>query len=117
MPGRFGVAKCYAISKCAPAEQQTMLAQLLSGDGATRDELESVGRKARNGVASVVKLTRVKAALPSGIEVVFSGKELGLDDVIESLGELLKEAKKANASGLDVKTWSAVLRDKSKAGQ
>jgi hydroxylamine reductase (hybrid-cluster protein) len=64
-----------------------------------------------------VKITRVKAPLPSGVEVLISGKELALEDVIESLSELLKEAKKAGDSGLDVKTWAAVLKDKAKAGQ
>lgn len=107
-------AQVYAISKEKPEQQLTMLAAALGGAG--RNKLEAAGRKARNGHTSTVKLTRVKAPLSSGVEVVISGKELGLEDVIESLGELLKEAKKANESGLDVKTWAAVLRDKAKAG-
>jgi hypothetical protein len=113
--GRLNGSQVYAISKAGPEEQPTMLAAALNGVG--RDQLETAGRKARNGRANEVKITRVKAPLPSGITVVISGKKLGLDDVIDSLGDLLKEAKKANDSGLDVKTWSAVLRDKAKAGE
>jgi len=112
LAGQCGVSDCYAIAKLPEAEQAAMLAKKLGG--ATRDELESTGRKARNGHANTIKLSRIKAPLASGVEVVISGKQLGLDDVIESLGELLKEAKKANDSGLDVKTWSAVLKDKAK---
>jgi ParB/RepB/Spo0J family partition protein len=114
LAGKCGVSDCYAISKLDQSEQAAMLARKLGG--ATRDDLETAGRKSRNSHASSVKLFRVKAPLPSGVEVVISGKELGLDDVIESLSELLKDAKKANDSRLDVKTWSAVLKDKSKAG-
>lgn len=113
--GRFGTSKCYAISKHPPEEQEKMLARLLGG--ATRDELESMRRNAGSGRASAVKVMRVKAPLPSGVEVVISGKELALGDVIETLGELLKEAKKASDSGLDVKTWAAILRDKAKASE
>jgi ParB family transcriptional regulator, chromosome partitioning protein len=108
-------AQVYAISKENPEQQLTMLAAALGGTG--RDKLASAGRKARNSNGGgTLKLARVKAPLPSGIEVVISGKELGLDEVIEALGEVLKEAKKANDSGLDVKTWAAVLRDKAKVG-
>ena len=111
----IGVSDCYEASKLAEAEQPALLALKLSG--ASRNAIAAAGRKARSGHASTVKLTRVKAPLSSGVEVVISGKELGLEDVIDSLGELLKDAKKANESSLDVKTWVAVLRDKAKAGQ
>jgi hypothetical protein len=106
-------AQWYAISKqLTPEGQAELLAKALSGCGT--DKLESARRKARNGPANTVKLSRIRAPLASGVEVVISGRELGLSDVIESLGELLKDAKKANDSALDVKTWSAVLRDKAK---
>jgi ParB family transcriptional regulator, chromosome partitioning protein len=41
---------------------------------------------------------------------------LGLDEVIEALGEALKEARKAREQKLDVKTWSAVMHDRAKNG-
>jgi hypothetical protein len=113
--GKVNGAQVYAISLAEPEKQPGLLADALNGAG--RDKLVASNRKSRNASAGTVKVTRVKAPLPSGVEVVFSGKELSLEDVIESLGELLKEAKKASESGLDVKTWSAVLRDKAKAGQ
>ncbi len=120
LAGKLGISDCYAMSRSDPAEQQRLFALKLSG--ATRDEVMSAGRKKRTQSAPAaeakpsVKMARIKALLSSGVEVKFSGKELSLDDVIESLTELLKEAKKSNESGLDVKTWSAILRDKAKAG-
>jgi ParB family chromosome partitioning protein len=113
--GDLNQAQVYAISMAGPEDQLKMLSAAL--DGAGRIKLVSAGRKARTAGASAVRLTRVKAPLPSGVEVLISGKELALEDVVESLSELLKDAKKAGDSGLDVKTWAAVLRDKAKAVQ
>ena len=39
---------------------------------------------------------------------------MSLDDLIESLGEAQKEAKKAREQGLDAKTFQAVMKEKSK---
>jgi hypothetical protein len=39
-----------------------------------------------------------------------------LDEVIEALGSAQKEARKARDQNLDVKTWSAVMRDRAKQG-
>jgi ParB family transcriptional regulator, chromosome partitioning protein len=112
--GQVGVSDCYEASKLPEGDQPELLALKLSG--ASRNAIAAVARKNRNGNRQTVKMARIKAPLSSGVEMVISGKELGLDEVIESLSELLKEAKKANDSGLDVKTWSAVLKDKAKAG-
>lgn len=112
LSGKCGVSDCYAISKLAESEQEAMLARKLSG--ATRDELEHAGRKSRISAADTVKVSRIKAPLASGVEIVISGQNLGLSEVIENLSELLKDAKKANESRLDVKTWSAVLKDKNR---
>lgn len=112
LAGKCGISDCYAIAKFPEAEQEAVLAKKLAG--ATRDELESAGRRNRNAQGNNVKLARVRAPLPSGIEVVVTGKEVGLNDVIDSLAELLKDARKASDSNLDVKTWSAVLKDKAR---
>jgi hypothetical protein len=97
------------------AEQAVLLAAKLSG--ASRDELESRGRKARNGGTPSVRVARVRCQMPSGVMVTLAGEGDGmtLDDVIETLVELLKAARKANEEGLDSKTFQAVLKDKAKA--
>ncbi len=110
--GKIGLSTVYAISKCeAPAEQEKMLAQALSG--ASRDAIEQAGRKSRNGKAATIKLARVKVAMP-GATLVITGEELSMAGVVELLSETLKEARKA-ADQYDVKTWVRMMADKAKA--
>jgi ParB/RepB/Spo0J family partition protein len=113
--GKLGLSDWYAISRVSDAEQAVLLAAKLSG--ASRDELESRGRKARNGSRPSVRVARVRCQMPSGVMVTLAGEGEGmtLDDVIETLVELLKAARKANEEGLDSKTFQAVLKDKAKA--
>jgi ParB family chromosome partitioning protein len=109
---KIGLADMYAISKVDGSCQPDLLALKLSG--ANRDVVEKAGRRSRTGTTASVKLTRVKCQLPSGVCIVASGAGLSLDDLIESLGEAQKEAKKARDQGLDAKTLQAVLRNRSK---
>jgi ParB family transcriptional regulator, chromosome partitioning protein len=102
----------YGISKL-PAEQQLeALAMALAG--ATREQIESHGKKKRNGTTETVRVSRVKIQLRSGVAVGLSGTELGMSGVVESLAETLKEARRANDAGFDVKTWQAMMADKAK---
>ena len=66
--------------------------------------------------ATTVRLARCKLSLASGVNVTVSGEQLSLDDLIEARAKAQKEAKKARDQSLDVKTFQAVMRDKSKAG-
>ncbi len=112
--GKLGLSDWVAIAKVPEADQAALLAAKLAG--ASRDELERKGRQARHGGTPAVRVSRVKCSLPSGVSVTFAGQGAGLtlDDIIETLSELLKEAKKANERGLDSKTFAAVMRDMSK---
>ena len=85
--------------------------------GASRDRLASRIREQRsaNKKSTNLRTSYIHCPLPTSAAVTLKGEAMSLLDVIELLGQLLKEAKKANDSGLDVKTWAAVLRDKAKA--
>jgi ParB family chromosome partitioning protein len=114
--GKIGYSKWWTVSKLPPDEQPALLAQLLSG--ATRDELERESRRRRNGGGKpAVRVSRVKCPMPNGIAVAFTGEGEGmlLSDLIDTLAELLKEAKRANDQGLDARTFQAVMRDRAKA--
>lgn len=111
--GAVGISDCYAASKLPLADQAGLLALKLSG--ASRDAIETASRKSRNSNASAVRSSRIKCLLPSGISIIASGDELSLDDLIESLAEAGKEARRARDQGLDAKTFQAVLRDKARA--
>jgi hypothetical protein len=65
--------------------------------------------------ASQVKLSRVKIAMPEGASVVVSGREVSMIQLIELLGDTLKEARKA-ADTYDVRTFVSMMRDKAKLG-
>jgi ParB family transcriptional regulator, chromosome partitioning protein len=113
--GRLGISDCYAISKLPPEQQESMLAKKLSG--ASRDSIESLGRKHRNGSNATVKTKRIKCMLASGVTVVVSAEgDLSLEDMIEGIAELAKLARKASQDGLDARTFQAVCRDRAKAG-
>jgi len=112
--GLIGISDRYNISLLSPAEQQVPLELKLFG--ASRDEVARESRKRRNGKgAAQVRASKIKCPLPSGIVITASGADLSLDDFIEALGAVLKEAKKALEQGLDSKTFAAVVRDKAKA--
>jgi ParB/RepB/Spo0J family partition protein len=110
---KLGPSEWYAISKVPAAEQEGMLAA--KSAGASRDQLEQRGRKLRNGHAHGVKVNRLKIPLGQGRTVTIAGSNLSLDDVIETLQDTLKSARKAQGDKLDGKTWVQVMTQKAKA--
>jgi hypothetical protein len=112
--GKIGPKAWYQISLLPESEQATLLDLYLGG--APASQIAEFCRKKRTSGVPGVKVSRIKAELPSGVCIVASGKELSLDDFIESLGEAQREAKKAREEGLDVRTFQAVLRDRAKKG-
>jgi hypothetical protein len=114
--GRITLSDCYTMSKASEAEQHGLLAAKLGG--ATRDELERRGRKARNAGKPTVKAPRIKIELPSGVTVTFAAKNtaLDLDQAIEAASEAHKVMKKGQEQGLTAKTIQKVSTDRAKAG-
>ncbi|HVX10253.1 MAG TPA: ParB/RepB/Spo0J family partition protein [Pirellulales bacterium] len=109
--GEFGFSKAYAIKKAGEEEEQRrMLAAIRSGS--SRDEVERQSRKARQGQAQAVHLSRVKIPM-SQATVVITGKELGMSEIVQLLAETLQEARKA-AKRYDVKKWQSAMRDRAK---
>jgi hypothetical protein len=110
--GKIGISDCYAISRLSEAEQPAALAMRLNG--ASRDELASHARRQQSSEKPTVRAGRVKCELGGGVSVVVAGDSLGLDEVIEALGAAQKAARAARDQNLDVKTWSAVMRDRAR---
>ena len=111
--GKIGISDCYTVSRLGEAEQAAALALKLGG--ASRDQLARHARRQRSGETPVVRASRVKCDL-GRVSITLVGDALGLDEVIEALGEAQKEARKARDQHLDVKTWSAVMRDRARKG-
>lgn len=107
--GKVGISDCYAASKLPESEQAGLLALSLSG--MSRDNLERHSRKQR--AKPSVKVSKVKIALPNKVSVVLNGNNLGMVEVVDVLGDALKEARKASEQ-YDVKTFQSMMRDKAK---
>jgi hypothetical protein len=112
--GTLDARRGYLLSRESdPARQQELAAQAIT---LSRDELAKRVRVQPPPSASPVRVQRVLCPLPTGVSVSVSGSELGLADLIQTLTDLLKEARKAHEQSLDIKTFSSVLKDKAKKG-
>ncbi len=110
--GKVNISDCYTASKVPESEQAVLLALKLAG--ASRDQLEAA-RKPRvmpTAATTAPRLSRIPVRLPGGVSVVLSGKDMTLDEAIESLSEVLKAARKARDEGLTAKSWAAGMKDK-----
>lgn len=114
---KLTLTSMYAISQLPKEEQAAAFAAALQAPNAAA--VTRAVRKQRNGNGQpAARVSRVKCQMPSGVCVTLAGEGDGLtlSDIIEELAALLQEAKKAEKDGLDSKTFSAVMRDKAKAG-
>jgi hypothetical protein len=114
MENRIGLSHCYEISKAPEEQQMALLEQRLNG-GASRDEL---GRQRRKGgkqrSAGSGRVAQARCVLQGGACVMVSAKAISMQSVVQALSDALKAAKKGCEEGFDVKTWEAMMRDKSK---
>jgi hypothetical protein len=60
-----------------------------------------------------VKVSRLSIPLGQAT-VTVAGEGIGFDEMLESCAEVVKEGRKAQGQGLDVKTWARVMSDKAK---
>ena len=110
--GTVTISDCYAASKTPPEGQAGLLALKLGG--ATREQLERALRKPREQAA--VRAAAVTCRLANGVSVVAKGPDaFSLDEFIDCLADLVRDAKRAREQSLDIKTWQAVLRDRATA--
>ncbi|MDZ4858033.1 MAG: ParB/RepB/Spo0J family partition protein [Candidatus Hydrogenedentes bacterium] len=116
--GNIGITHLYEMSKTSEPEQRRLLALALAG--ASRDAIEREGRKLRSGLSKddrlrpVVRLNRLRVPMRGAI-ISIAGGELSLDDVIEVLSEVLKQARKSREENLDARTWQRVMSDRARA--
>jgi ParB/RepB/Spo0J family partition protein len=112
--GAIGLKAAYPISQAAKEFQQALLE--LAVAGATRQQLTTeVRRQERNATTPDSRASRIRCVLPGGGSVIVCGEALSVDDIIEQLTVLLREAKRARDQSLELKTWERMLSDKAKA--
>lgn len=110
--GRLGVTPWNEISKNPADVQHTMLVDYLN-NGSTRDGLKKT-RQARNGLGKGEGLSKLKIPYDGG-EVIVTGKDLGLVELVDTLERLLKDARKAIGK-IEIRTFISMRRDQLKAG-
>lgn len=92
----------YAISQIPAEQQETALGNYLNPKKQAAK---------RNGSS----VSRVKCSLSNcTVMLTYQDDRSNMGEIIETLSELLKSAKKASDEGLDAKTWERVLKDKAK---
>jgi ParB family chromosome partitioning protein len=112
--GNLDARRGYLLSQESdPARQRELATQATA---LTREELAKRVRKPKASSTPQVRLKRIVCPLPSGVSITVSGADLSLDDLIESLSDALKEARRSRELNLDVRTFSSVLKDKAKNG-
>ena len=111
---KIGTGTVYAISKYPEDVQPEVLRMKLAG--ASRDQLESQRRKKkakkRNG--SISKQGRVALTLPSGATATISHVAT-LEELIQTLTEIIREAKRGQDQRFDLKTLETVLKRRATA--
>ena len=112
--GEVGISDCYRAYMLAPMDQDALLAMKLSG--VNREGLERQSKKMRQSNVNEVRSRRIKCQLASGVDIVVSGPEMTIDEMLDSLVLAAKAVKKAQSDGLDAKTFQAVMRDRARAG-
>lgn len=100
-----GMEAAYLVAR-GPEDTKKILLHLY-GTGATVKQMADAARPKRE----TVKVERVRLAFPGG-SVTVAGPGIDLSGLIETLGEILVQARKADKDSLDIKTFSRVLADK-----
>lgn len=109
--GRFAsYSKWHQLSKLPPEEQAAALAEVLGGNGVTREELQ---RRRRGGRAASVKATSLPLVLAKGLTVTFKKDADGgltIAAAFDALAELKRVLKEAIDGDYDPDRLKALLK-------
>ena len=107
-------ARLIAQQENDPDRQRELAA--LAKDISRNDLAAKLRRTRRNGQQQEeARVNSLRCPLPSGATVVVKGRELTLQDAIQTLTDLIKAMKKAADEGIDGKTFARMCADKAKA--
>ena len=114
--GRLPASTAYEIGKIDDPVKQAALAEEAASGRLTRDVVSGRAKQERKGVVTTEQATpsRVVASLAGGRSVTVSGAGLSFDSLIGWLEELLAKARKARTQGLELKSFTKMLRDQAK---
>lgn len=113
--GTLGMRDGYYLSRVEDVEERLKLARELAAGRVQPEVLARMVRKqkpAASGKPASARAKRISCPLLSGVHLTVSGEFLSLDDLIDTLGEAQREAKKARDQGLDARTFQAVMQQR-----
>jgi ParB family transcriptional regulator, chromosome partitioning protein len=113
--GHIPASAAYDLARIKDPQEQATLATRLQEGSLTRDALAGTLR-ARKKPSSERRatVTRVTAILSPGRTITVADEQLDLDKLIASLEELLIKARKARTQGIELGTFSRMLKDQTK---
>jgi ParB family chromosome partitioning protein len=109
--GEVPLSSAYTIARAPDRATQFELAEQAATGALTRDALQRRLRKKAGGM----KAKRVSCALKDHTVTICGQHKMDLDTLLAVLEGLVRDARRARVEGLDVLTWSRVLRDRAKA--
>ena len=112
--GTVGVTPALELGKLPDEERQILISRVQAGATISRDQL--VGRrkgKDKDEGNDRKKNSRVTAVLESGNSVIVCGDVTTLDKLISVLEELISQARRERPKGVGLKTFLAMLKDRS----
>ena len=107
--GTIRTDQAYLISQTSDFAEQLQL--LKSSEGLSRDQFRA---KVKGNGQAKTKAKRATFVLPGGMNIIVSGSESTLEQVIDGLTSVLKELRRGLSQGLDIVTAQRVLKDKAK---
>lgn len=113
--GTLGMRDGYYLSRVEDVAERLRIARELAAGRVQPDALVRMVQKqkpAPNGKQHTVRARRISCPLPCGVHLTMSGERLSIDELIETLGEAQREAKRARDQGLDAKTFQAVMQQR-----
>lgn len=115
--GKLDVSKAYYLSRIDDEAERERLGLLAAEGRITRNTLAKLASKKAPTPQESERPSnpkRVSFALPAGFCVSISGFDLSLDRILQALGDLTKQARRAQSQGIEATTFSRQLSDQNK---
>ncbi|HEX4610071.1 MAG TPA: ParB/RepB/Spo0J family partition protein [Urbifossiella sp.] len=116
--GRIPKDTAYHLSRIPVGDERTQLLARAAAGCLSRDEAARIAKstRPRPAAAESAPIRRVTCPLGGGRSLTVTAAAIRMDTLIDTLEDVLKEARKARAQGWDVGTLAKVFRDRAAAG-
>lgn len=117
LAGLLAADAAYHLARMPEGPDRTELIDRALQNNLSRDEAARAAKKsARREASDIIPVRRVTCVLTGGRTLTISGSAIQIDSLIETLEEVLKDARKARTQGWDVTTLAKVFRDRAATG-